>query len=150
MTPTLLGRWQTRIFLFIFAGSLVTLPFSLGWLQSLIPEAQPGVIYFWVLFHIGWLGLLWDILYNFLQKFRWDRDWPAAFQLMAGIWEGLFFFVVVKSLPWLKFIGVSSAEINWLVYLVHYSLVWLAIFTASQTLMRVLFPRWRFKGGELI
>ena len=32
----------------------------------------------------------------------------------------------------------------------HYFVVWLAVFIASQSIMRVLFVRWRFFGGQVI
>ena len=122
MTPTLLGRWQTRALLFCTAGAIVTIPFGLQGLAILI------LAFF--------LGLGWDALYTFMQKFRWDRDWPAALQLLAGIWEGLILWVLVFFIQELSF------------NLLHYSLVWLSVFVTSQSLMRILFPRWRFFGGR--
>ncbi|MEM9567234.1 MAG: hypothetical protein AAF974_02915 [Cyanobacteria bacterium P01_E01_bin.34] len=118
MTPTLLGRIQTRILLFGSVGALVSFPFGAA-----------GLL---VLFVALILGMLWDILYNFIQKLLWDRDWPAALQLAAGIWEGL---VLLALFP-----GVFNV---W-----HYSLVWLSVFVASQSIMRLMFPRWRFRGGR--
>ncbi|MDE5116507.1 MAG: hypothetical protein O4860_04405, partial [Trichodesmium sp. St2_bin2_1] len=72
MTPTLFGRWQTRLLLLATVGILITIPFS-----------EP--IYFSVLAYIAILGLFWDVVYDFLQKFRWDRDWPGVYQLLAAI-----------------------------------------------------------------
>jgi hypothetical protein len=136
MTPTLFGRWQTRIFLFITIGLLITIPFSVVTGEN---------TYFWILFYVGIFGLGWDTLYNFLQKFRWDRDWIGLFQLLAGIWEGIFIFMVV-DLWGLPGIEISVDIVN---FTVHYSCVWIGIYTASQTFMRVFFPRWRFRGGQL-
>lgn len=140
MTPTLFGRWQTRIFLFATVGVLISIPFAIGLFGS-----QVGVVFFWVLGYLAAFGLVWDILYTYIQTFRWDRDWPAAFQLAAGIWEALFLAIAAK------FIGLPSVPrdfpLGW--FALHYSFVWLGIFSASQTLMRVLFPRWRFRGGQL-
>ena len=139
MTPTLIGRWQTRILLLGTLGVLVTIPFSLN--------GDP--LYFQVLLAIAVLGCMWDIVYNQLQTLRWDHDWSAILQLVAGIWEAFFFYVPFK------FLISSILKISWLntdipldKFLLHYSCIWLAIFTASQTLMRVIFPRWRFHGGE--
>ena len=117
MTPTLLGRWQTRILLFGTVGVLISLPFG--------PNALG------ILFAALILGLFWDVLYTLMQKFRWDRDWPAALQLAAGIWEGLVLWELFFTFSWM-----------------HYSLVWLGVFTCSQSIMRLMFPRWRFKGGR--
>ncbi|MCL1494836.1 MAG: hypothetical protein M1G31_29445 [Pseudanabaena sp. Salubria-1] len=138
MTPTLIGRWQTRILLLGTLGILVTIPFSLN----------GESVYFQVLLAIAVLGCLWDIVYNQLQTVRWDHDWPATLQVGAGIWEAFFFYVPFRYL-------ISNIlKIGWLIdipfdkFLLHYACIWLAVFTASQTLMRIIFPRWRFHGGE--
>lgn len=141
MTPTLIGRWQTRLFLFATVGVLITCPFSLG-----IIEPNFGVGYFRILGYLALFGCGWDILYNYLQKFRWDRDWPGAIQLLTGIWEAIFVAGVVKSvgLP-----SVPKEDLSLFWFALHYSLVWLMIYVASHTLMRILFPRWRFRGGQI-
>ena len=140
MTPTLIGRWQTRLFLLATVGVLFTLPFAFG-----IISPAANSIYFRILAYVAFLGLGWDILYNFIQKFRWDHDWPGLFQLLAGIWEAVFIISLVKTvgLP-----GISSQELllGWFIF--HYSCVWLGVYIASQSIMRILFPRWRFRGGK--
>lgn len=140
MTPTLIGRWQTRLFLFATIGVLVTLAFVM--LQI---GAQPRSIYFWILGYIICFGFFWDILYIKIQQFRWDRDWPGAFQLLAGIGEALFLVTLIKmiGLP-----GISPLKFNLGLFIVHYSCVWIAIFITSQSLIRILFPHWRFRGGR--
>jgi hypothetical protein len=138
MTPTLLGRWQTRLFLLATVGVVVTIPFFLG-----IIGPGASSVFFWILVYVALLGCLWDILYSYLQRFRWDRDWPGALQLLAGIWEGIFIAF------WVRLIGLPNGQefsVFW--FILHYSLVWLSVYIASQTLMRILFPRWRFKGGQ--
>lgn len=145
MTPTLLGRWQTRLFLFATVGLLMTLPFYWG-----IISPDTGFtsypVFFRVLAYVVLFGLGWDILYNYLQKFRWDRDWPGVLQLLAGIWEGGFLLSIVKlfGLPSIP----KDVSLFW--FAIHYSFVWLGVYVASQSLMRILFPRWRFRGGRLI
>jgi hypothetical protein len=140
MTPTLFGRWQTRVFLFSTVGVLITIPFALG----IIGEG--GSSFFSVLLDVFLFGLGWDVLYIYLQGFRWDRDWSAVFQLLGGIWEAIFIVAIVKllGLP-----GIPQ-DLSLLWFTIHYSCVWLGIFAASQTIMRILFPHWRFYGGELI
>lgn len=141
MTPTLIGRWQTRLFLFATVGVLITWPFSLG-----LIEPNFGAGYFRVLGYLVLFGCGWDILYNYLQKFRWDRDWPGAIQLLTGILEAIFVACVVKSvgLP-----SVPREDLSLFWFAIHYSFVWLGIYVASHTLMRILFPRWRFRGGQI-
>ena len=142
MTPTLLGRWQTRLLLLATVGVLVSLPFATGLIAS-----NPNSVYFWILGYVAIFGLGWDFIYDKLQKYRWDRDWPAAFQLGAGIWELIFVFCGVKLFGFLP-IPVPKDLLPPQVFLLHYSLVWLAVFITSQSLMRIIFPRWRFRGGE--
>ncbi|MEM6402577.1 MAG: hypothetical protein AAF757_20490, partial [Cyanobacteria bacterium P01_D01_bin.116] len=99
---------------------------------------------FWILFYIGLFGLAWDILYNFLQKFLWDHDWPGVLQLIAAIVEGIFLVLVIN------FIGLPNVpqdKFSLLSYIFHYSIVWVAVYCASWAVMRLLFPRARFRGG---
>jgi hypothetical protein len=142
MTPTLFGRWQTRLFLLATVGIIVTLPFAIG----LIGGAA-GPIYFWILAYVAIFGIIWDIVYDQIQKYRWDRDWPAVYQLFAGIWEMIFIFCGVKLFAFLP-IPLPKEELSPFVFLLHYSAVWLAAFIASQSLMRIIFVRWRFRGGQ--
>ncbi len=142
MTPTLLGRWQTRLLLLATVGVLVSFPFAAGWIGF-----GANSIYFWILGYVAIFGLGWDILYNYLQKFRWDRDWPAAYQLLAGIWEFIFVFCGVKAFGFLPIpLPKDNLEIG--VFLKHYIMVWIAVFISSQSLMRIIFPRSRFRGGQ--
>lgn len=90
-------------------------------------------------------GFVWDSLYIYLQRFRWDRDWPAVFQLLAGLWEAAFLSLLIQTvgLP-----GIPQASFDWQLFVLHYSVVWVVVFLASQMLMRILFPFWRFRGGR--
>ncbi|MEB3215487.1 MAG: hypothetical protein VKN72_04380 [Nostocales cyanobacterium 94392] len=142
MTPTLFGRWQTRLLLLLTVGVFVSLPFAIG----LIGPEQNN-IYFWILFYVAIFGLAWDILYNQMQKYRWDRDWPALFQLLAGIWEFIFIVCGVKFIGFLPTpIPKEELPLFWVFF--HYITVWLAVFITSQSIMRILFVRWRFRGGQ--
>ncbi|NWF58706.1 MAG: hypothetical protein HXY43_05180 [Fischerella sp.] len=142
MTPTLFGRWQTRLLLLATVGVLVTLPFAIGAIGS-----GPSAVYFWILGYVAVFGLVWDVVYDQIQKYRWDRDWPAAYQLFAGIWEMLFVWCGLKVFRFLP-TPIPKEDLLWGVFLQHYSLVWLAVFIASQSLMRIIFPRSRFRGGQ--
>jgi hypothetical protein len=146
MTPTLFGRWQTRCFLLATIGTFVSLPFVFNALSTW-GEPGLGVSYFWVVFYVGVFGLGWDVLYDFLQKFMWDHDWPGAFQFLAAIAEGAFLGLVILffGLP-----GLASASFNIPWFIVHYSTLSVVIYFLSWTVMRLFFPRWRFKGGEWI
>ncbi|WP_414526794.1 hypothetical protein [Nodularia chucula] len=140
MTPTLLGRWQTRLLLLATIGVIVSLPFAMG-----LIDQRPNLVYFWILGYVAIFGLIWDVVYDYLQKYRWDKDWPAAYQLVAGIWELGF---ILCGVTVFNFLPLPKIEIPLRVFLLHYSLVWLTVFLASQSLMRIIFPRWRFRGGQ--
>lgn len=142
MTPTLFGRWQTRIFLLATIGLITTWKFASGLLGT-----EPGTSYYWVLFYVALFGLIWDVLYNFLQKFMWDHDWPGAFQLLAGIAEGVLLGLLARSnvLPF-----IDGSHFNLGTFVLHYGAVWVSTYLASWVMMRLLFPRWRFRGGEWI
>ncbi|MEM9137451.1 MAG: hypothetical protein AAGB01_08905 [Cyanobacteria bacterium P01_F01_bin.42] len=144
MTPTLLGRWQTRLFLMGTVGLLMTLLFCGGAFGN-----PAGGVYFAILVYLILFGMGWDCLYISIQGFRWDQDWPALFQWLAALWEALFFILlrIVFGVE-LPYTDLNGAEfpLGW--FICHYLLVWAAVFIASQSLMRLLFPHWRFHGGE--
>ena len=142
MTPTLFGRWQTRIFLLATVGMLVSLLFYKGYLGN-----ASNLVYFWVVFYVGLFGIAWDVLYDFLQKYLWDHDWPGIFQLCAGVIEGVFLALIIANigLP-----HIPKSEFDFIRFTQHYGLVWLAVYLSAWVVMRLLFPRWRFRGGEWI
>ena len=133
MTPTLFGRWQSRLFLLSTLGLLITIFFAL-----LSRSVAPLLI----LALVMGLGLGWDVLYNRWQKRRWDHDWPPLLQLVAGIAEGFFVYGLLYGLNLSN--NLPPTPLFWL----HYGVVWLATFVASQSLMRLYFPRWRYRGGQ--
>jgi hypothetical protein len=142
MTPTLFGRWQTRIFLLATVGMLVSLLFYWGYLGI-----ASNLVYFWVVFYVGLFGIAWDVLYDFLQKYLWDHDWPGVFQLYAGVIEGVFLALIIANigLP-----HIPKTEFDLIRFIQHYGLVWLTVYLSAWVVMRLLFPRWRFRGGEWI
>ena len=136
MTPTLMGRWQTRVALLATLGVLVSIPF---WLIADTP------VFFAVLAWVAGLGLAWDLLYSFLQAFRWERDWPPAFAVVAGIAEGALVYLLATR------IGLPGLprDLPLGLFAFHYSTVWLVTFFFAQGPMRAIFPWWRFHGGRI-
>jgi hypothetical protein len=142
MTPTLFGRWQTRLFLLATVGAIVTLPFALG-----IIGPGANAVFFWILGYVAIFGLAWDFIYQRIQNFRWDSDWPGALQVLAAIWEFVFVVCATKIFGFLPILlPKEELSLEWL--FVHYWLVWIGVYLASQTIMRIIFIRWRFKGGQ--
>ena len=145
MTPTLMGRWQTRLLLLSTVGLAVALTFGRLYEDFITPLALLG--------YVLMLGFLWDILYQAVQSLRWDRDWPPSFQLAAGIIEGAFLWALIAlwhSNAWFGWHTLSGvdAHLTFVMYLAHYSTVWLTTFLTSQSTLRIIFPRWRFCGGK--
>lgn len=155
MVPTLKGRWQTRILLFLWIGVPITFLFSLwiatgrspqlpllGWRYEILP--------FQILSLLLIVGLILDPVYIYFQQFRWERDWPFAFQFFFTIIE----FVIVLGLVWwgvLDF-GRSRAELHsseqYVLYTLHFGLVFIPSFVALLGFVQIFMIRWRFKGGE--
>ena len=134
MTPTLFGRWQTRTLLLLTFGVLFTLPFMLFF------GFTPALILLLVLL----LGYGWDLLYMVIQSGRWDRDWPPAYQFLAGIWEGVFTFLLTLLLA--KAFPIFAVPLP--IFILQYGLIWFVTFLASQSLLRIVFPNWRYRGGQ--
>lgn len=142
VTPTLIGRWQTRLAMLGTLGALVTLLFALLHGPDGFNET-----FFYVLGYVALFGLAWDVVFIRIQRFRWDRDWPGVFQFIGGVFEGALVFALLEStgLP-----GIEQGSVSFPLFLSHYGLVWLTTYCWVQGPMRALFPRWRFTGGRVV
>jgi hypothetical protein len=138
VTPTLPGRWQTRLLLLGTLGVIVSAVFA---------AIYGSGLFFLVLAYVALLGLAWDVIYIALQRLRWDRDWPAAFQVLTGIIEGALVYALISTvgLP-----GIPVGAIPVWLFALHYGTVWLVTFLWAQGPMRALFPFWRFHGGRVV
>ena len=134
MTPTLKGRLQTRMLLVGLIGLPITLPFCVL-AFPFVPMPLLALLVVWG------VGSALDPLYDWLQRRRWDHDWPVWAQVLAGITEGLLAFVLLSPLTLLN-------PLFLLLYPAHYVCVWGAMFLLLQGPIQVLLPRWRFQGGE--
>jgi hypothetical protein len=160
MTPTLFGRWHTRILLFVFLGLPITLIFALlqVWARNQ-SITRLGIEPFQIISLIFLVGLVLDPLYIFLQSFRWDRDWPFAFQFVSMIVE----FLIVIGVLYLDFIpflrdlynfvyvapsGFFSNASNIWDVCIHFGMVFWPSFISLLGFVQIFAIRWRFKGGE--
>lgn len=141
MIPTLRGRIESRIFLLTVLGLPLTTFFA--WLYG--DGRTPFVLLGYVLL----FGLAWDGVYYGLQTLRWNRDWPPLFMLIGGLWEAFFLWGLV-SLS--RDLGVSllgvAPGLTLLQFAAHYGTVFLVTFAAAFSLLPVLFPRSRYRGGQ--
>jgi hypothetical protein len=147
MVPTLSGRIQTRIFLLLGVG----IPWTLI-ITPLAPRqagASVGHLYevtFWVLAEVIIVGcVLWDPIYHGLMQFRWEKDWPIMFLLLEGITEGLLAYGLLHGIGPHPRPGATAAT-----FLVDFVPLWLLVWLAAIGPMRVLFHRWRFRGGQIL
>jgi hypothetical protein len=150
MTPTLKGRWQTRLLLYLVIGLPITLLVSLSNTDWKFPPAiglnrfqDP----FTFITAILLLGLVLDILYIQIQSVHWDDDWPFAYQFFFSILE---FFIVYGAMRYglldALFPGgrIPFSNAAW-----HFSFVFLLSFLALLGGIQIFMVRWRFHGGEV-
>ena len=138
VTPTVIGRWQTRIFLLGTLGVIVTAFFWLAYTDDTFWKVLGYVILF---------GLGWDVVYIAIQQVKWDRDWPPYAQWLAGAWEGLFVFLLIDNVG---LMGIDEGSVPLGRFVAHYGIVWFSVYVWSQGPQRALFPLWRFHGGRII
>ncbi len=137
MTPTLLGRWQTRVILMSTVGVFISLFFAL-------PAGRFFLTPFIILALATCFGLGWDVLYTWLQKLRWDRDWPPIFFVFGGIVEAIFLWTFIEIIP----IPGVDPRLSIFQFVLHYSVVWLTAFALMLGPLRTMLLHWRFQGAE--
>lgn len=159
MTPTLIGRWQTRILLFIVIGLPVTAVFAFWLGEWTFPLLLPP---FWFLATLLAVGLILDVVYFQMQRFRWDQDWPFAFFTFFSILEFLIVFALMRLdllpyLPACQFAGRDATTretvcqvftIDFADAALQFTLVFLPMLLAVLAIVQIFAIRWRFKGGE--
>ena len=140
MTPTLMGRIQTRIFVIATVGVLWTLiiaPFLPGVSKTSVAYGMT----FRILLLVLVAGLVWEVVYQGLQQFRWEKDWPALFGLLNGINEGIVVWLLTVAFD----INVPGSA-----FLVHFTTTWIVLWLFVNGPMRVIFIRWRYRGGRVL
>lgn len=164
MTPTLTGRLQTRIFLAVTVGTLWTIIIT-----PFLPEPAGislGVSYamaFGSLALMATAGLVWEFVYHGIQQWRWDKDWPSIFALLAVVNEASLVWLLDHLFPVMSGpmagMGGTAAVLSGTLglassyfpgFAVHIGTTWLAIWLFSQGPMRVVCVRWRFEGGQIV
>lgn len=141
MTPTLIGRWQTRLALLATVGLAWTLL-----LTPLLPRGDADLrdTYQLTLLALAITALvgmaIWDPIYHGLQQFRWEKDWPSMFALLVGANEGVTTWFVLRRVgavpPW-SFVALFAST---------WSLIWLALVGP----IRLVLLRYRFRGGRIL
>lgn len=141
MTPTLIGRLQTR--------AIVVLVVGLAWTIVVTPFLPAGGAPLEDVYNItiqaiiatALLGLvIWEPLYHLAQQYRWEKDWPTGLGLVTGLPEGILVYLVLR---------ISDPVPGW-AFFWHFLTTWLLIWFVVNGPLRVLLPRWRFRGGRII
>jgi hypothetical protein len=139
--PTLSGRIQTRIFMLVVFGGLITLV-----LTPVLPHDPDYRTTFLVLATVLVLGVIWELIYHGIQQFRWEKDWPTLFGLVTAVNEGLVVWLLLK-LDWVP--GIEQSP-PFSTFVILFLVIWVAIWLWVNGPMRVPLIRWRFRGGRII
>lgn len=154
MTPTIFGRIQTRLFVVFVVGGIWTLlitPFlpvegGLVLTTDEISLLDAYQLTFAALAIVAIFGaLVWEPLYHAAMQFRWEKDWPACFQLLQIVPEGISTWLLLHVDALNPLDGVPG-----LAFLVLFSTTWVVTWLFANGPMKILFIRWRFSGGRLL
>lgn len=160
MIPTFLGRIQTRLFVVLVVGGLWTLvltpllPVEGGLVLSseAITLGDAYKLTFAALLIVAVAGcVFWEPLYHLLMQFRWEKDWPAFFQLLQIVPEGIatWSLLHVDALNPLSTTG-GEANVPGAAFIVLFTTTWIVTWLFANGPMKIFFLRWRFSGGRLI
>ncbi len=142
MTPTLLGRLQTR-WVMVWTVGLVWLLLVGPFLPFAGPVAGVYRTGLATLVVVAVVGTAWEFVYHALQQLRWDKDWPTLLGLVLGVTEGVVAHRIVSAgIPW------STPPVDAVPFAWQFGSVWIAIWLVTNGPIRILFPRWRFAGGR--
>lgn len=146
MLPTLNGRIQTRIFMLVVFGGIITF---------LLTPVLPGLgfngdsyqVTYIILATTLVLGIVWELIYHAIQQFRWEKDWPTMFGLITVINEGALVWLLVDLglVP-----GIEEDSVDFWAFFIDFSVIWFVIWVWTNGPMRVPFIRWRFFGGRIV
>jgi hypothetical protein len=141
VVPTFSGRLQTRLFVLVLVGLPWTLLASLALAPAgggLGPVLRAGLFSLAATLLVGLV--FWEPLYHLLMQFRWEKYWPTLFVLLQSVPEAAVVWLLLDRFgPGAPF-GVFAA--------LFFS-TWLVVFLTLHGPMRVVFLRWRFRGGRI-
>ncbi len=145
MTPNLVGRWQTRLYLLGLIGGMIALLFVWRYNMRIPYTNRNRWIPEYVVAYLIIFGFVWDVIYQTILHFRWDYDWPGAYSLIAGILEGALVFLLIR------FVGlplIPKGSVDFGHFALEYGVIWTFTYFWVQFVMRALFIRWRFRAAR--
>jgi len=147
MLLTLNGRIQTRILVLGALGFLVAVIITPVLPTGSLSLGQAYRVTLSVLLATVLVGVLWELLYHFLQQFRWEKDWPTLFGFWTIINEAALMWVLVRYttivLPRALYPSLTA-------FLIQFTVTWIVFWLVVNGPMRVVFHRWRFRGGRFL
>ena len=146
MTPTLLGRIQTR---FVMLGTVgVVWTALIGFVVPRPDGAATGDVYkalFTALLIVAVVGIVWELIYHGLQQFRWEKDWPTLYGLLVAVPEGLVaWWLLQNDLPW------AVGQVQASTFLTMFISLWLLIWAITNGPLQIFLLRWRYQGGRFV
>lgn len=147
MLPTLNGRIQTRVLALGVIGLVVLLLITPLLRTGHLSTAQSYRVTVSVLLAIIIVGVIWELLYHFLQQFRWEKDWPTLFGLLTGINEGIVIWLLVC---YTTIVVPEELRPPLSAFLIQFISTWLVFWLIVNGPIRVMFHRWRFWGGRFL
>lgn len=144
MLPTLNGRIQTRIFMLVVFGGLITLV-----LTPVLPGDPDYRTTYIILAAVLVLGIVWELIYHGIQQFRWEKDWPTMFGLITAVNEGALVWLLL-DLELVPGIDYPSDGVPFWAFFIDFAVIWFIVWVWTNGPMRVPFIRWRFFGGRIV
>ena len=141
MTPTLLGRIQTRLLLLATVGVLWTLVVSPFLPAGGAPIGDVYTATFRALAIVAIVGvLIWEPIYHGLQQLRWEKDWPTGIGLVTGLTEGVTTYLVLTGIM----------DVPGSAFVIHFFTTWVLVWMSVHGPLRIVLLRWRYRGGRII
>jgi uncharacterized membrane-anchored protein len=147
MLPTLNGRIQTRVLALGVIGLVVLLLITPLLPTGDLSTAQSYRVTVSVLLAVIIVGVIWELLYHFLQQFRWEKDWPTLFGLLTAVNEGIVIWLLVR---YTTIVVPEELRPPLSAFLIQFIITWLVFWLIVNGPIRVMFHRWRFSGGRFL
>lgn len=147
MLPTLNGRIQTRVLALGVIGFIVALIITPVLPTGSLSLGQAYRITLSVLLATVLVGVLWELLYHFLQQFRWEKDWPTLFGFITIVNEGVVMWLLVDNTT---LVLPEHLHPSLTAFLIQFIVTWIVFWLIVNGPMRLMFHRWRFQGGRFL
>lgn len=141
------GRVQTRVLALGVIGFLVALIITPVLPTGSLSLGQSYRVTLSILLATVLVGVLWELLYHFLQQFRWEKDWPTLFGFLTMVNEGALMWVLVR---YTTVVLPESLRPSATAFLIQFVVTWIVFWLIVNGPMRVVFHRWRFQGGRFV